>query len=441
MKKVMDFIKANTIALACAVVAILGLLAYFVYPIPSMFTDLNAKVGERSAVFSSLKTLSDEQRKLPHVNASEPEPKPLETFPTERVIKAGEEAIVRLTDQSNQALQAVVKANQRPLLVPNSLPDPPPLARNNFLNAYKAITQQYGEAGAKGLIATRLKGTLPPTEVELAEIEAARTNQIMKNDLQTDGKGTPINQEEVNQKIAEMRSKLPLEQRVTRALKYQIYVSPGAVDVIQELVNINQPPDAVMVFNGQFSLWVQSAVFEAIAAANADSPNVLSSPVKHLVRLDMPMMYVPPPSAGGGGFFTPGEDPNAAVPPPDLKPDATVAITPSYVGNSLGYTHNSLFDPIPVQLTLRVDVRKLPEALAAMQGGQLLKVKNVNYRTVDMGRALQEGYVYDKNGTTPMVEVILDCDVLMLRSWLVNYMPEPVKRHFANLSNPAVATE
>lgn len=438
MKKVLDFIKTHTAALSCALVAVLAMLAYFIYPIPSLFGTLETEVKAREGVYSTLDKLKNDARTLPNIDITTSEPKPLEMFPTERVIKSGEDAIQRLSDQSGQVLTNLVKMNQRPLLVPGSLPNPPTLARQKFLEAYKAITQQYGEGAKQGLIATRLKGALPPTEQELRDLEAAEVNRILKNDLTIDGTGRPVNQAEVDQKIAERKSKLPLEQRVFRARKAQIYVSPGAVDVIPELVSSTNPPDPVMVFNAQFSLWVQSAVFDAIATANGNSENVLTSPIKHLVRLDMNMLYAPPSSPGGTGFFNPGEQPTDA-PPPEIKPDASVPFTLNYARSALGYTNNNMFDPVPIQLTLRVDSRRLPEVLSSLQGGQLLKIKNVNYRTVSMGRALQEGYVYDRDGTTPMVEVILECDVLMLRSWLVQYMPEPVKRHFATLSNPAPA--
>lgn len=437
MNKVLDFIKSHTAALACAAVAVLALVAYFVYPIPSLFGTLREEVQARGEVYSALDKLNKEPRTLPPVDITAAEPAPLEVFPTDRVIKSGEEALQRLADQSNQTLGNLQKLNQRQLLVPNSLPSAPPLARQNFLTRYKAITQQYGEEAKSGLIATVLKGTLPPTEAEMRQIVEAEINRINKTDLTIDGTGREVNRAEVEQKIAERTAKLPLEQRVFRARNAQIYVSPGAVDVIQELLTTNNPPDPVMIFNAQFSLWVQTAVFEAIAAANAGSENVLTSPVKHLVRLDMLMLFVPPGGGGGGNpYFQPGEQPAEGAGPVELKPDPAAPITLNYARSPLGYTSNSMFDAIPVQLTLRVDSRRLPEVIAAMQGGQLLKIKNVNYRTVSLGRALQEGYVYDKDGTTPMVEVVMECDVLMLRSWLVPYMPEAVKRHFSSLSNP-----
>lgn len=433
MKKVLDFIKAHTIALTCALVAVLALVAYFVYPIPSLFGQLQTQLDERAEIHKALSGLREASRTLPNVDASVSEPKPLTQFPTDRVIKAGEEALQRLTDQSNGVLNAAVKMNQRPLLVPGSLPKPTSLARQSFLEAYKAVTQQFGEGAKNGLIATRLKGVLPPSEVELRTIEDNIVNQILKNQLQTGPDGQPVNQPAVDAMIAERRSKLPLEQRVLRALNAQIYVSPGAVDVIPELQTATEQPNDVMIFNAQFSLWVQSAVFDAIAAANNGSENVLSSPVKHLIRLDMPMTVAP---VSSGNVYI---DPSQGAAPAELKPDASAPITLNYLTSPYGFTSNSMFDPIPVTLTLRVDSRRLTEVLAAMQGGQLLKIKNVNYRAVNMGRALQEGYVYDKDGTTPMVEVTLDCDLLVLRSWIVGYMPEVVKQHFAALSSPPPA--
>lgn len=444
MKQVLDFAKAHAIALSCAVVAVLALVAYFIYPIPSLFGQLQTNLDERKQVYESLNTLKTSSRTLPKVEVDAAEPKPLTQFPTERVIKSGQEAITRLGDQANQTLGAVVKMNQRPLLVPNSLPRPTPLARQAFLERYKSYTAQYGEAAKSGIIAEKLKGVLPPSEQEIRDTGEQIRNQIMKNDLQIGANGQAVNQAQVEQTIAERLAKLPLEQRVYRALNAQIYVSPGAVDVDQQLQTTTEQPNDVTIFNAQYHLWVQSAVFEAIAAANAGSQNVLTSPVKHLVRLDTPLAITNAQAGGGGGgFFNPGAPPaegEGAAAAPELKPDASTPLTLNYTSSPLGFTSNNMFDPVPAVITIRVDSRRLTEVLAAMQGGQLLKIKNVNYRAVNMGRALQEGYVYDKDGSTPMVEVILDCDVLMLRSWIVPYMPDPVKAHFAALSNPTPAS-
>ena len=384
MKKVLDFIKANTIALSCAAVALLALLAYFAYPIPSLFGELQTEVDARKPIHASLKSLDDAARTLPQVDLGSTEAAPLTMFPTDRVIKVGEEALQRLSDQAGGVLQSLIKANQRQLLVPGSLPNPQTLARQNFLEAYKSVTQQYGEGAAKGLIATKLKGSLPPTETELREIESTVVSQFIKNNLQIDGSGKPVNQEQVDREIIEIRSKLPLEQRVIRAKSSQIYVSPGAVDIMQELLQLTNPPDPVLVFNGQFSLWVQSAVFEAIASANGNSENVLSSPIKHLVRLDMNMAYVPLGS-GNNVTFNMGAPAEGEAALPELKPDAATPILLRYTSNPLGYSNNSMFDPIPVNLTLRIDSRRLPEVLAALQGGQLLKIEVLDH--VVMGHA------------------------------------------------------
>jgi hypothetical protein len=144
------------------------------------------------------------------------------------------------------------------------------------------------------------------------------------------------------------------------------------------------------------------------------------------------------PTMGFGSGGGEGGDPAAAAAavaagPVELKPDPAAAITPKFDQDPRGYTHNPLYDPIRVQMILRVDVSKLPQVLAAMQTAKLVKIKNVNMRTVDMGVALSQGYVYDKDGKTPLVEVLIDADVLVLRQWLVGYMPNAVKQYFQTL--------
>lgn len=438
MAQVLAFIKAHSFALACAVVALVGLVAYFAYPIPGMFDTLRSDVQGREAVHSSLRGLLDAQRTLPVVSLEpDAQPKPLDAFPTRRVIDQGKKMLVSLSDESKRVLETVVRRNERKPLVPEALPNGGPISRQLFLDRYKIETAQIGEHAERGIVRRVLKGALPPSAEELQIIGDRRAAQITSTMLQYGPNNQPMNQPQVDAMIAAMRAQLPLQQRMERAFRSMIYVSPDAVEIHPTLRG-TQLPDPTTVFNGQLSLWMQHTAFEALVDANQGAKNVFDAPVKHLVRLQVPMNYVNAPAAGPIGFGAPEGDPSAApVGPAELKPDAAAIITPSYGHNPLGYTHNALYDPIPMNLIVRVDVRKLPQVLASLQTARLIKVKNVNFRTVDTGRALSEGYIYDRDGKTPLVDVAIEADVLLLRQWLVAYMSDPVKRFFASLSSPA----
>ena len=462
MKPVLDFIKAHTFALACAVVALIGLVAYFVYPIPGMFAELTTEVQAREGVHKTLADLLSSPRTVPVVDVKAAEPAKLPVFPTNRVVDQGKKLLLALSDEAKNTLAAAVKRNERKPLVPESLPNGGPIARKTFLDEYKKATAQTGEDAAQGIVHRVLHGSLPPSADELKSLGDRRAAQITKQTMQYGPNSAPMNQPQVDAEITKMRAQLPLQQRLVRAYNSQIYVSPGAVAVHPALQGV-QLPDPITVFNGQLSLWLQQSVLEAIAAANDQSKNVFDAPVKHLVSLYVPLNFVtggggggggsgggygggpggggPGPMGFGGGFGGGGEpapDPAAAgAAGVELKPDPAVAITPAYAADPLGYTHNAFYDPIHVKMVLRVEFTKLPDVLRALQSGRLLKVRNVQFRSVDMGRALAEGYIYFQRGQSkPLVDVAIDCDVLLLRQWLVTYMPDAVKRYFAGLSTP-----
>ena len=52
---------------------------------------------------------------------------------------------------------------------------------------------------------------------------------------------------------------------------------------------------------------------------------------------------------------------------------------------------------------------------------------------------MSQGYYYSRDGSVALVEVEVDADVLMLREWLVRYMPDPVKAAFSTLGAPVAA--
>lgn len=436
MKQALDIIKANMIALSCAVIALVAIVAIFVWPIPGIFETLRGEVAARKQVSTDIETLTNAPRTLPNVDPANSEAVPLNGFPTKPVIAEGKAAIQKVKDGSKSVLDAAVKSNARQPLVPGILPKTDSISRGKFRDEYVKVTAQYGEHVNDGIIHTVLHGTLPPTAEELAAADAARTSEIQKALLQTNNMGVAQNGPQVEAELATMRAKLPMQQRVSRAMNNQIYVSPGAVEIHPDMDTIGKLND-VSVFNAQFSLWLQTTVLEAIANANRNAKNVLDAPVKHLLSLRVPMnMADPNVAAQSVGFGAPAEAPAAAT---VLASDASGTITPKYEVDPLGYASNSMYDAIRIQLVLRIDATRLSESIAALSQNHLIKVRNVNFRTVSAGSALTEGFYYSKDGKAALVEVELDCDVLILRAWLVPYMPDPVKTVFSQLANPTVA--
>jgi hypothetical protein len=438
MKQVMEFIKANLFALSCAVVALAAAVAIFFWPLPGIFETLQGEVAARKQVYTEINGLSTATRTLPNVDAATTETPPLTVFPNKNIITAGQQAVQKVKDGSHSVLDAAVKSNARQLLVANVLPKTSPFTRNEFLERYRRETAQTGENADQGIIRKVLHGTLPPTPEEQAAADQAQTNEIMRVNLQTDARGVAQNQQQVDSLLADMRAKLPLQLRVSKAVNNQVYVSPNAVEIHPEMSDISKLND-INVFNAQFSLWLQTMVLESIADANKGAKNVLDAPVKHLLSLRVPMNIADP--AANSAVMGFGAPVGEAVPAVPLNPDASAPITPKFEADPLGYSSNAMYDSIRVQMVLRVDASRLSEVLASLSQNHLVKVRNVNFRTVSVGQALLEGYFYSRDGSLPLVEVELDCDVLVLRAWLAPYMPEPVKAVFSALANPPMMAQ
>lgn len=436
MKQVLDFVKAHTFALLCLVVALAALTVYFIYPLPSKFADLQEDLNKRKPVAEALKSQLTQTRTLPIVSLDGGEPTKLQSFPTRRVIDQGNAIVTKLKDEAKQVYDAAVARNQMKPLVPDALPDGSTIARKQFLEAYQRVTVQSGPGAEDGIIHTVLRGSLPPSPDELNAIGASEAARLNTRLLRLDANNQPLNQAEVTDAIAKMRAELPLRLRAQRAFGGQMWVSQNAVDVNATLRGTNQPPDVVTVFNAQYQLWLQQMVFEGLSAANGNAKNIFAGPIKHLVRLEVPLSVVPAGNASGGNPYMMGQ-PVAATPTADvaLKDDPTVADAPNFGTNPLGFKSNAMYDPIPSRITIRVDATKLTDVLSKLQAAKLIRIKNVNLRTVDLGQALADGYVYDQDGKTPLVEVTLDCDLLVLRHWVIPLMPPAAKAYFSTLSS------
>lgn len=441
MNQVLEFIKAHTLALVCGVVALIAIGVYFFY-VPGLIAEVDNKVAtETREPYTKLDDLRNKARTWFNYDVAGGEPAALGVFPTQRLVDLGNAKLKELTQQAGEALAEIRKSNEMPLLVPGSLPITSSFQRQLFFDAYRDATAQTGQAAENGIIRKILQGALPPDAKELENTGNARANQISRTKLMLDATGKATNQEQVNAEIAAMKAGLETEMRVERARTSKIYVSPTAV-AIHPLINgqVGQI-DANTVFNAQVMLWLQQISMAALAECNKGATNVLDAPVKHLIALNVPIEVAPVAGRTGGniGFGAPPPAEGEAA-PATLTPDATVEIKPDYKRSPLGYGNNSLYDTVPISMVIRLDVRQLPTVLSTLGKGRLLKVTNVaSVRTVDIGTALADKYIYDQTGKTPIVEATIECDVLLLRTWLAPLMPPDVKTYFNNLSNPQPA--
>ena len=116
----LDIAKKNILIIICLLVIILAMVAAFVWPLPGKFASVQANAEARKAEYESLEALANKDRKLPQVSLASSEQEPLKGFPTEDLIKRGNELVAAIGTQSKAAIDLAAKLNEHQLLVPDS---------------------------------------------------------------------------------------------------------------------------------------------------------------------------------------------------------------------------------------------------------------------------------------------------------------------------------
>jgi len=229
--------------------------------------------------------------------------------------------------------------------------------------------------------------------------------------------GQIVNLEAVNQAVAAQLQ--GLQDRIVRetAEKCMVYLEPTAMDVQSQLLNTNSAPDPSVIFWAQVQLWAQEDLFKAIADVNSAAKSVGEAPIKHLMRVQVPVTFVGmAPSTGRG-------DDSGASAPPSSDPGAP--IQPNFAVSPTGRASNGLFDVLHVDATMVVESAKLPEVLNNLSRGRLLGVIHVKQiEPMDPIAATKAGYFY---GSKPCVRMDLQLEVLLMRQWTTRYMPDRIK--------------
>jgi hypothetical protein len=461
MNNVLAIIKKHLMPILSGVVAILSVVAVFVWPLPGIYSEFRESVQSRKSTYDELKTVRDKPRTLPQVDPTVTEQPPLTVFPTEAVIAAGDNAVKQIKDDSASTLQHAVSINKQALLVEGSLPAPQPIFRQNFLNDYQAEMAANSLDFEKSIFVRLLRATLPPNERELSTIREQARARILQTKLQIDPiKNEKVNEAEVEELIrVENNAILPREIN-RRARNYRVYLSPGVAESLYHpAMRGTTPPDETSIFNAQFGLWQMQTLFDAINTVNRDSQSVFDSPLKHVVRLEVNLQVSSGSVAGvspafGGGFGGPPASSEFSGPPAGfggessgtpaaslaapvaLVADATTPLTLDYTQGVHGHKSNAMYDSFPFVMVVRVDASRTAQVLEKLSAGRFVLVRNVHsMRAVDLAVARAEGYIYSRD-SAPITELVIEGEILFLRSWLIPFMPESVKSYFSQRSNP-----
>jgi len=398
MKNVLEALKKNVLSLVCLLVALLAVVAVFVWPLPAKQTELQQKLEARKSELDALDGLAKKARKVPQVDPNATDVKQLDGFPNDKVITVGQQIVQQMTSESKAAEELALKINEHQLLHKESLPAPTEPVAFEYKDKYTAIMDLTGQDRSQTLAVRVLKAGVPPTPEEVAAERVRKAKEIQDNE------GVPgQNDKQIAERIARMQASLVEDMRAEVAARSQMYMNNSALDVYPGIIGATKPPAAAVIYYSPIGLWVQEDVCSALAAANASSDGVAHSAVKHLLTLDVTETGTGAPAAPGA---TP--DPNAAA----------AKKTPSLSGR----TSSDKYDVIPFHLVIYVDAAKVPQVLASLSRDKFITVNKVDLATVDIAAQTAAGYYYGDNPSVVMLTI--DGEELFLRSWLAKYIPK-----------------
>lgn len=413
----MELVKKNMVSIICGVVVLLSVVALF-WPIGGYYSELRDQVQQRTSVYNSLAEIARKERHWPVVEltAANPQPVRLEQFPNEAIVSKGTQIMEQVTKQAQAMLDAAVRLNARQQLVSGALPEGPPLPLGTFRSEYlKKFDFMSDRNRAVSFPVQIMKAGFPPTEQQIAEAKAKKAAEI-NNERAFGPGGQVINQQMIEAKMNEELPKVADQLKAKAAAECQVYIEPTALDPYLGWGNIGPGavPDRIMIFNAQVNLWIHEDVARAIAEANKESKSVGDSPVKHLLKIDLPDEIFP---SANPGQMAEGQ------PAPSNDPSQT--LTKNFAVSPTGRISNGVYDVVDFVIRLNVDAEQLPRVLMELSRNRFITVTNCSVTTVDSALMQANGYFY---GTKPVISLDLQCEALLLRKWTEPLMPTRIKQ-------------
>ena len=420
-QKILEVAKKNWASIALGVLMLIAFISVFTI-VSSQRAALQTSLDERKKVYDDLDRLLHKTRHAPVVSinpdAAAPE---LGKFPNPPIIKAGEEAIARVGEQSLALKTLAVRMNAHKPLVPGSLPGP-----TDGFRFQRIYLEQFSK-----VIPATLQSATPPTEEEIKGRADELTAEITKKQPHTDT-GAVYNPQALQQQISEMLANLPAKMRQDAANNHRLYMAPSALSIHPVLAGGTGQtvmPDAEHIWLAQVGLWVQQDVIDAVARLNANSKVVADSPVKQIVQIYVApdrSLYVMPGAPTGGAPAAPAVGGAAAGPASPIPTNSeTDPLPKDYSVSPTGRVCNGVFDVVHFYVVLNVQAVDLERVIRELEQNRLITVYQVDVTGVNSAAFQQIGYFFGKN---PVVTVTLNCEELMLRDWTQKMMPPEIKR-------------
>jgi len=472
----MKFIKANLTLVICGAVVVLALVAWLVWPLPSMRADLLTKMTARYQDKTTIDHIGSTQLQLPG------QEKPVVGPPNGKWVDAKKHVIDAIQSQKTQVetLSHDINSHGRvngsvpilPLAVGSGAKwtlgkeEPGCLPRVSGNAAAISFKQDYGAQFA-GWTTILAKGTVTPGQTFDAAMKAAGSlsetdlKALYNDDLKkrpfltgaSGGQGGAAADPADEQRFD--RNTL-----LNRAKDVQMYVDRTAFQV-RPWLSSDEPPTEEQIFTAMVDSWLQADVVRAIREVNNPggkaSKDVSQSPVKRLLhitvgnaaRTHVVSAGAAAQSNGGGGggsqiandpslFFTSAEAAQAPGSPsgPMLgtavgggggsapaAPAAPNAI--DYNVSMTGHASGGQYDVVLMSIWMDIDPAKLVDFMDQLyQQNVGYTVTNVQLKTVDPLDRAANGYIY---GNGQAVEAEIQVEAILFRGWTTPLMPAGVR--------------
>lgn len=442
----MDKVKKHLFPVLCAGIAIIAIVVYFV-PLGGWYDAFNQRLDAQAKAAGAITSLVNQKRVLPIVHPEQNQPEPLTNYPNNARLQQGLEQTARVQTAAQDVLARAVQINRagHEVLLPLALPRPDPSSKNEFKIAYNNALRSNPTLPAPAGAATQpasapapiprgnipdgiLNAAAPPTD---AEIQAAWAREWETNyeprlifvgappaggGAAAGQKPRAANERQLQTEMLEKNKDFRGKFRRDRANNFRTYIAPDALSVAPHMAP-GETPSAEDIWFAQMALWVQQDAARAIAATNASyKGGILASPVKHVLRIDVPpgpgmyMMAADPTAPGGAAAGAEA----AAIENVDAP------ITPLYERSPTGRISNALYDVVHFDLDVIVDAAHVRHFLQQLEHGRLITVLEMDMQAVDLKLAKERGYDY---GDRPVARVSLKCEALYMRDWTARAMP------------------
>ncbi len=291
-------IKKNGVAIACGVVAVAAVVLSF-YPLGGKRQELQTALQSRAGMMGQIDGLLHKQRTLPAIDGGEP--KAIEKFPNETVIKDRQQSRRR----RHQAERRRTQRRRAPEPAQHSRLRLAPVA---VVSAEVPVPRRLSHENPDRSPAHRQRRSQSPSQADVDRAIKDETARISDpaNGIAIVVNGAVVNPQDVQNKIAERFPGYPARdaRRHCRAAPKCISASAvgirprdsrlglspmvDATTLKQEITPGRDPPDDITIWLAQLQLWIQEDVAQGLAEVNQSAKNVTDIRAKHLIKINLP---------------------------------------------------------------------------------------------------------------------------------------------------------